>query len=271
MKKLAILLALVMALSCCLLMLAACGDSDDASSPAGTSSAATSSDKGTSSAATSSEKAESSAASKAESSEETTSSEESAESSEPVEESSEPEKNPDAKPNPDNKNLALDKPYVKSMLHQQGGADVNWAWDDNAPITYPDTDDAELTDGEFPPEDASYDNAAFMGFAAGSKDYESNGGYSYLTIDLGEIYELSRLVAYVGTSKLGAGLNVPGGVEFLVSEDGETFTSVGKIVPQDDASVPYIAVEQTCDVTAQFVQIRLTGSGWMHICEAEVY
>lgn len=266
MKKIALLLALALALSCCLFTLAACGDGEESSAPAD-SSAATSSDKGTSSAATSSEKEETSAEA---SSEPVESSEPDEETSEP-EESSEPEKNPDATPNPDNKNLALDKPYVKSMLHQQGGQEVNWAWDDNAPITYPDTDDAELTDGEFPPEDAKYDDPAFMGFAAGSKDYDSNGGYSYLTIDLGEIYEISRLVAYVGTSMLGAGLNVPAGVEFLVSEDGETFTSVGKVVPQDDASVPYVAVEQTCDVTGQYVQIRLTGAGWMHICEAEVY
>ena len=274
MKKIAIILALVLALSCCLLMLAACGDSDETSSPADTSSAATSSE-GTSSEATSSEKE---ASSEATSSEEETFSEESVESSEPdesSEESNDNEKNPDATPNPDNKNLAAGKSYTKSQLFQQGestddAGNKTWGWVDGIPASYPDEGDKELTDGKFAADDSTYSGEEWMGFHSGCPDYKENN-YSYFTVDLGDVYELSRLVVYVGTSKLSGGIGVPATVEFLVSEDGEKFTSVGSIVPTDDPNNSVLAVEQTCNVTGQYVQVRMTAANWMFVCEFEAY
>lgn len=276
MKKIAILLALALALSCCLLMLAACGDSDDASSPADTSSKATSSES-TSSAATSSEKVESSAAA---SSDEVTSSEEEAssepeESSEPVEESSEPEKNPDATPNPDGKNLAEGKSYTKSQLFQQGesvddAGNKTWGWVDDIAPSYPDNNDAELTDGKFAASDSTYSAEEWMGFHSGCPDYKANN-YSSFTVDLGEVYELSRLVVYVGTSKLTGGIGVPATIEFFVSDDGENFTSVGSVAPSDDPNNSVLAVEQACSVTGQYVQVRMTAANWMFVCEFEAY
>ena len=283
MKKIAVLLALALALSCCLLMLAACGEEE---TPADESS----------SAAPSSEP--SSTPSAAESSEEETTSE-SEESSEPVEpsepetsepedsepetsepetsepETSEPEKNPDATENPDHKNLAAGKSYETSQLYRQGGEADGWGYSENVAITYPDTDGVELTDGVFPDEDAAYTDDPFMGFSRGGEnistpDYKKNG-YSYVTIDLGEVYVLSQLVLYVGTSKLDYGISVPATVEFLVSDDGENFTSVGTVIPTDDASIAYTAVTLDCDVTGQYVQVRMTSGGWMFLCEFEAY
>ena len=259
MKKIAILLALALALSCCLLMLAACGDSEEASSPAdssaATSSAATSSEKEASSAATSSEKEESSAPE---------------ESSEP-EESSAPELNPDATENPDHENLALGKPYTKSQLYQQGGADVNWAWSDDAPVAYPDTDDAELTDGLLPAEDASYSAEEWIGFHQNCPDYIA-AGYAQFTVDLEEIYLLSELSVYVATGfNAEAGVGVPATVEFWVSEDGENFTLVGSPAIVDDPSVSCIPLTLECNVTGQYVQVRLTRGGWIFVSEFEAY
>lgn len=276
MKKIAILLALVMALSCCLLMLAACGESDDASSPADTSSAATSSE-GTSSAATSSEKEESSVTSEAESSEEA-SSEPTEESSEPTEESSEEpvdDETPDATPNPDGKNLAAGKSYTKSQLFQQGestddAGNKTWGWVDGIDPSYPDTGDKELTDGKFAADDSTYSGEEWMGFHSGCPDYASNG-YAYFTVDLGDVYALSKLVVYVGTTNLTGGIGAPATVEFLVSDDGKTFTSVGTISPTDDPSSSVQAVALDCNVTGQYVQVRMTAANWMFVCEFEAY
>ena len=271
MKKIAIVLALALALSCCLLMLASCGGDEESSSPADTSSASESST------ATSSGKVESSAASEEETSSEEEASSAPEESSEPTEESSEPteEKNPDATPNPDGANLAAGKTYTRSQLYQQGestddAGNKTWGWVDGIDPTYNDTGDVELTDGKFAANDSTYSAEEWMGFHSGCPDYETNG-YSYFTVDLGDVYELSRLVVYVGTSKLTGGIGVPATVEFLVSEDGETFTSVGSLVPSDDPNNSVLAVEQACDVTAQFVQVRMTAANWMFVCEFEAY
>lgn len=271
MKKIAILLALVMALSCCLLMLAACGDGEESSAPADDS--AETSSKEESSVTEETSQPEDSSTTEETSEPEASEPEDSEpEASEP--ETSEPEKNPDAIPNPDGGNLALGKHYETSQLYQQGGQAVDWGWDDNASIAYPDTDGVELTDGLFPADDASYDDPAFMGFAQGpdsspTPDYKENG-YSYMTIDLEQVYELSKLVLFVGTSKTTAG-TVPVSVEFLVSEDGETFTSVGTVNPADDASISYIPVELECNVTGRFVQVRISSAVWMLVTEFEAY
>ena len=118
---------------------------------------------------------------------------------------------------------------------------------DDAPVSYPDTDDKELTDGNFPAADAGYTAAEFMGFAASCPDYEANK-YASVTVDLGEIYELSKLSLYVGTSKFGAGIAAPASVEFFV---------------------PYVAAALECDVTGRYVQARMTSAGWMFVCEFE--
>lgn len=273
MKKLAVLLALVMALSCCLLMLAACGDSEETSSPADASSEAASSE-GTSSAENSSEKEESSTPSEAESSEET-SSEPTDESSEESSEESTDDTNPDATPNPDGKNLAAGKPYTKSQLYQQGesvddAGNKTWGWVDGIDPTYDDTDNAELTDGIFAADDSTYSAEEWMGFHGGCPDYATNG-YSYFTVDLGDVYALSRLVVYVGTTNLTGGIGVPATVEFLVSEDGENFTSVGSLAPTDDPSSSVQAVELECNAAGQYVQVRMTAANWMFVCEFEAY
>ena len=158
---------------------------------------------------------------------------------------------------------------MKSQLFQQAKKDDgSWGWVDEAPISYPDTDDKELTDGIHPSDTGDYTDAAWMGFHKDCPDYQTNK-YSYFTVDLGEIYALSKLTVDVGTSKLTGGISTPATVEFLISEDGENFTSLGTISVTNDATKAEQAVEQTCDVTARYVQVRMTSAAWMFVSEFE--
>lgn len=261
MRKIAFLLALALALTSCLLVLAACSEDEaDTSSEAGAASTETSSTAGTSSKTETSSTATS----------ENTSSEE-----ESSEEESIFEKNPDALPNEDGENLALGMPYTKSMLYRQGGADVQWAYDENADEAWPDTNDEELTDGVIAEEDEElanqYENEAWVGFHGKCPDAVELG-YCYFTVDLQEIYELSKLVVYVGTTKVSGGVGAPNSVEFLVSEDGEEFVSVGKPAVSGDAENVTVPVELECDVTGRFVQVRLVRpDAWIFVTEFEAY
>ena len=247
MKKLSLLLALLLVVSC--FVLASCGEEEE-SSVTETSSTATSSVE----------------ESKAESSVADASSEEA--SSE--EESKEPEytKNPDATATEGN-NVAAGKTYTRSQLFRQGGAEANWGWDENAKIAYDDEDNATLTDGVYAAADAVYSDAAWMGFHKNSPDYSTNGGYSWIIVDLGESYELSELSLYVGTSFLANGISIPTAIEYLVSEDGENWYSAGTVNPTDDATVACVPATLECDVTGRYVQIRITTPGWAFISEFE--
>ena len=276
MKKIALLLALALALSCCLLMLAACGEEE---TPADESSSASpSSEPSTPSAAESSEEETTSEPDETSEPEETSEPDETSEPETSEPETSEPETseptdepNPDATPNPDGKNLAAGKSYTISQLFRQAQLeDGSWGWVETATPSYDDEGGVTLTDGLFPDADTDYQDLAWMGFHGKCPDYIENG-YSYFTVDLGDVYALSKLVTYVGTSKLDAGVSVPATVEFYVSEDGENFTSVGSFVPVDDPDHNVLAITLDCNVTAQFVQVRMTAANWMFVCEFEAF
>ena len=169
-------------------------------------------------------------------------------------------------------NVALGKKYVTSPLHRQGGADVNWAYDENAEITYPDEGGVELTDGVIPV-DLTYSDPGFMGFAAGTPETEA-AGYAYMRVDLEETYDLTSLVLYVGTKALGAGLGVPDSVTFLKVDDmdGTNPVELGMVVPtesEDDACTPS---KLDVNVAARYIEIRVARSwSWMFVAEFEAY
>ncbi len=263
MKKLSLVLALILVLTCG--VLAACNDEGAESSAAESveESTATSTEEST---ATSTE--ESTATSTEEST--ATSTEESTATS--TEESTEADASaPEAGEN----NLALGKTYTRSQLYRQGGRDVNWAWDENAPIAYPDEDEKSLTDGAIDPAaDAGYSDPVWAGFHYGCPDYETNG-YSWITVDLGESKDLAKFVLHVGTKGVatGAGIAAPAKVEFLVSDDGETWTSVGEVTPEDtdDTTKPRTSAELSAAASGQYVQVRLSGSSFLFVSEIEVF
>ena len=248
MKKLSLLLALLLALSC--FVLASCGEEEESSVTETSSTAATSSVE--------------------ESKEESSVVEASSEEESSEEESKEPEytKNPDALAT-DGNNVAAGKTYTRSLLFRQGGADANWGWDENANIAYDDEGNVTLTDGVITAADAAYSDATWMGFSALAPDYSTNGGYSWLIVDLGESYELSELTLYVGTTFLANGISCPTAIEYLVSEDNENWYSAGTVNPVDDANVATVPATLECDVTGRYVQIRIMTPGWAFINEFE--
>ena len=273
MKKIAILLALALALSCCLLMLAACGGEEDASSAettSGESSSAGTSSKEESSAATSSE-----ATSPAE---ETSSVSE--ESSQPVEtsdpETSDPETS-DPEPSggdaveskeltgdPVGDNLALGATVIS-------GADVN-----TAASQY----NANLTDGKAHGE-LTYDGEWFAyWYNTSDADVESKsncpGGVAKPVVDLGEVMAIkaARINVFLGNI---SGIQNPKEIVFSFSEDGENWTDFGTAtypVPTvEDSTVGWVGFEMSKAVDARYVRVSMTvtGSCWTFINEIEVY
>jgi hypothetical protein len=246
MKKLSLLLALLMVFTCC--ALASCSEEETSSAPEASSTAP----------ATSSTAPESSE-------EAPESSEEAPESSE-EEVSTEPEyvKNPDALAT-EGANVAEGKTYTRSLLYRQGGADKSYGWDENANIAYPD-DANDLTDGVIAADDAAYNDAAWMGFHLNCPDYaENNGGW--FIVDLEQSYELSELTLYTGSKFLGSGIAAPTNVEFLVSEDGENWYSVGSVVPTTDETVANAPATIECDVTGRYVKVIMQTPGWAFVSE----
>ncbi len=167
-------------------------------------------------------------------------------------------------------NIAKGKSYTTSQLFRQ--SNVTWSWDENSPIAYPDENDKSLTDGAVGASDAAYTDEVWAGFNGnGTPDYDENG-YSWITVDLGSVQNISKAVLYVGTSNLTSGIGAKNmTVEFFVSDDNANWTSIGSAAPEDitTSSVEAVAVEATA--SGRYVQARLVRTGWMFISEVEVY
>ncbi len=258
MKKLSLMLAFVLVFA---LVLVACGDETETSSTPATESSVAATES--SEAATeSSEAATESSEAATESTEEST--EVSAEESTEVSTEA---------PVAGTENLAAGKTYTISEQFRQGGPEVNWGYDANAPIAYPDEDGKTLTDGVIAATDAAYDDAVWTGWTGVHPNYAQTG-YSWITIDLGEATDIAKAVVHLGSSGLGNGIGASNmTVEIAVSTDGETFEVVGGIVPEDDAAVSAIetAIDLDAAANAQYVQFRLNRGGWMFVSEVEIY
>ncbi len=246
MKKLSLVLALIFVLTCALV---ACGgDETDTSSTPATSSEAQS-------------KTESSAPA---SSEEPVSSEEEESSEEPVE--------------PieiTGTNIASSATYVTSDLYRQGGAEVQWGWDENAPVAYPDETGATMTDGLLATE-LAYADPSWMGFHGKTPVYLETG-YHTITFNLGAATEITGVKVFSATDELTSGITAPASMELWVSDDGVEYTSLSTATPTNVATHDFGTelVELTvgaAPVTTQFIQIRIvSGDAFSFISEVEIY
>lgn len=156
-------------------------------------------------------------------------------------------------------NLAAGKSYTTSTLHGDNGG------------SYPDEGGVTMTDGILAPPDASYSNAAFIGFNTGT-DYAN--GYFSITVDLGQSYEIGQFVAYVASAYCGAGITAPTSVEYCVSDDGSSWTSAGEVIVTDDDTVACIGVTLKLNeaVTGRYIQYRFKpASNWVMVAEVEAY
>ncbi len=171
------------------------------------------------------------------------------------------------------KNIALGATYTTSALYQQGGADVEWGWDPEAPIAWPDEDGKSLTDGVTVGESAGYGDPAWAGFHPKTPDYIENG-YSWIKVDLGSVQNIANVNLYVGTKlnpdNAGAGISAPQVVEFLASEDGENFTSIANVTPKEEPTEEVEKVSAGTDINARYVMVRMQNTGWMFVSEIEV-
>ena len=167
-------------------------------------------------------------------------------------------------------NVALGKSYTTNEQFRMGGADVGWGWDPNAPICYPDEDGKTMTDGILPADGAGYTDAEFAGWT-GTHPTAYEKGYNYITIDLGETYDLAKFVLWYGTKALSNGIGAPNSVSVYVSADNETWTEVGTATPANDESVVNECVIIEGNVTGRYVEFRTTSGTWVFLSEAEVY
>jgi len=253
MKKLSLLLALLLVVSC--FVLASCGEEEESSVTETSSTAATSSE------------AASKEESKAESS---VVEEESSEEESSVEESSEPEyvKNPDALSTEGN-NVAAGKTYEISEQFRM--STETWGYDETFPPSYPD-DNYELTDGYVPTNEDAYSAACWMALHQNTPA-QTERGYGFIKIDLGEIYEIST-ITLTTLKDTETGITCPYKLEYMISEDGENWISAGTLdITSEldglaDKSVHVLTGE--VDVTARYIEIRVISYGWAFMGELEV-
>lgn len=166
-------------------------------------------------------------------------------------------------------NVARGAQYITSDLFRQN----DWyQWSADAPIAYPDIDGVELTDGVFPSGEDDYSDPAYFGFRADSPDYVGRG-YAYIRVDLGQEYDLSALVLYVGTSNLSNGIYAPADVSFYAVDDmkGSNPVLLGTVCPEDDDTVPYVPCKLETEATARFIEMQIHAVNWLFVTEFEAY
>jgi len=159
-------------------------------------------------------------------------------------------------------NLAKGKKYTTSELYPESGS-----------ATYPDEGGVTMTDGILPPDDAKYDHQAYIGFNKNVQDYTDNGYFS-ITVDLGNIYNLAKFTAYVGSEYNGAGIVAPESVWVYVSDDNAKWELVGATAPEDTTSVSAIpaTVELQNAVSARYVQYRFVcKKSWTMVAEVMAF
>ncbi len=161
-------------------------------------------------------------------------------------------------------NLAYNKTYEKSPLFRQ--SNITWDWDETFPEAYPDEGGITLTDGKTNSLN-DLNDGAWVGFNSKTPILENN--YNFVRVDLGDVYGLTQLDLHVGSNGLGYGITAPN-VEFFVSEDGETYTSVGTANGANSgAYTELLSVE--CEVNARYVEARITSAGWAFVSEIYAY
>ncbi len=255
MKKLSFILALMLVLTCA--VLAACGGDEETSSAASSdvSSEASSTVESSEASSEASDEASSEASSDDASTE--ASSEVSDETSLPVVDAG-------------TDNIAAGKSYTASEQFKQGGADVNWGWSDTAPYAYPDEDGKSLTDGKKPAEDADYQAAEWAGWTGVHPNYAADG-YIWITLDLGETKDIAKVDVWYGTQVLGNGIAAPQTIEVLVSDDAETWTSMGDGAPANSDAVLNESVSIEGATSGRYVQVRIFTGSWAFLSEIEVF
>ena len=293
MKKLALVLALLIALSCCLLALASCGEEETASSEApATSAESTAESKAASSeapASSSEEPATSSEEEPAASSEEdpAASSEEGTgesgdenPSEEPGDESSEEEVSVDT--TPIDSTVEIDMEGATKDVDEVKGTNIavgcSYTGAETA-VKVQDTYCGNLTD-EICPLELDYNGEWFAyWYNRQSAEVEAKtnapGGIGTIVLDLGSVEKISliRLYMFVGNA---SGIAAPSDIKFEYSDDGEDYISIGTqffgLAGEDNEGCRWVGFKLPHKVSAQYVRITMTTAAtWTFMSELEVY
>ena len=157
-------------------------------------------------------------------------------------------------------------------------------------VSYPDTDDKELTDGVIgTKDDVGYGSPIWVGLnwkgentiVNTEKWDETTISINSITVDLGSVKDkLTRFVVYA--EDCGSGINKPKSVKIYISNDGTNFTSVGtaaetlfvdaEIAANPTFGIYAYTVALTAAVEARYVKYEIThGGAWTFVSEVEVY
>lgn len=142
--------------------------------------------------------------------------------------------------------------------------------------------DTDLTDGvietAFADDTIKWVAGQWFGYYSweSSEFTNSTDGVAVPTVDLGASKTIYGARANVYGGPGWSGVCAPVSGELLVSDDGENWTSVGKVnvTAGDDNCVTWIAVSAPEGTTAQYVRLALehsTEGSWLFIDELEVY
>ena len=168
--------------------------------------------------------------------------------------------------------ISVGKTYTATQQFRQGGADVGWGWDENAPIAYPDEDGVSLTDGvKEPTEEDDYAAAIWAGYSYLVPDY---AGAHVFVIDLGEVASLAQVSVWYGTEVLSNGIGCKNStISVRISEDGENWTEVGSVATgaEDELTLKVKEFSVNFSGSGRYVEISVARDGWAFLSELEVY
>lgn len=121
----------------------------------------------------------------------------------------------------------------------------------NTTMGYGDVSGEELTDGIFG--ESNYDSE-WIGFNKSN----TVSGFFFVNLDLGVLYNNLSLFSIEVNELLGAGISLPESVEYLISQDGVNYTSIGEgefVLPS--LSMMLVKKELITPVTARYIQVKI--------------
>ena len=168
--------------------------------------------------------------------------------------------------------VSVGKTYTATEQFRQGGADVGWGWDANAPVAYPDEEGVSLTDGvKEPTEEDDYAAAIWAGYSYLVPSY---AGAHVFVIDLGEVTSLAQVSVWYGTEVLSNGIGCKNStITVRISEDGENWTDVGSVATgsEDELTLKVKEFKVNFSGSGRYVEISVARDGWAFLSELEVY